>query len=95
MTWESSIDKRKLPCVKQLASGKLLHHAGSLAGCSEMTSGVGWGERGRLQREGVYIYIQLIHFVVRQKLAQRCQASIADKAHAFMETIFQWEVGNT
>ena len=43
MTWESSIDKRKLPCVKQLASGKLLHRAGSLAGGSEMTSKGGLG----------------------------------------------------
>ena len=34
---------------------------------SVMTRGVGW----RLQREGIYVYIQLIH-VVQQKPTQRC-----------------------
>ena len=35
-----------------------------LAQCSVMTQR---GE-GRLKREGIYVYIQLIHFVVQQKL---------------------------
>ena len=37
-----------------------------------MVSGVG----GRLQREGIYVYIELIHFVVQQKLTQHCKAII-------------------
>ena len=28
------------------------------------------GEEGRLKREGLYVYIRLIHFVVQQKLTQ-------------------------
>ena len=35
-----------------------------------MVGGVG----GRLQREGIYVYIELIHFVVQQKLTQHCKA---------------------
>ena len=31
---------------------------------------------GRLQREGIYVYIWLIHFVVEQKLTQHCKAII-------------------
>ena len=37
-----------------------------------MVSGVG----GRLQREGIYVYIELIHFVVQQELTQHCKAII-------------------
>ena len=40
----------------------------------------GWEARerggGRLGREGVDIYLQLIHVVVQQKLAQHCKAVI-------------------
>ena len=31
---------------------------------------------GRLNREGTYVYIWLINFVVQQKLAQHCEAII-------------------
>ena len=37
-----------------------------------MVSGVG----GRLQREGIYGYIELIHFVVQQELTQHFKAII-------------------
>jgi len=39
----------------------------------------GWGEvvGGRLRREGTYVYIWLIHFVVQQKLTQHYKASIS------------------
>ena len=30
----------------------------------------------RLTAEGIYIYIELIHFVVKQKLIQKCKAII-------------------
>ena len=39
--------------------------------------GVGWGEvGGSLNREGIYVYIELIHTAVQQKLTQHCQAMI-------------------
>ena len=31
---------------------------------------------GRLKREGIYVYIQLIYFVVQQKLTQHCKAVV-------------------
>ena len=36
------------------------------------TGGVG----GRSKREGIYVYIELIHFIVQQKLTQHCEAII-------------------
>ena len=32
--------------------------------------------RGRLKREGIYLYLQLIHIAVQQKLTQHCKAII-------------------
>ena len=34
---------------------------------------------GRSKREGIYVYIWLIHFVVQQKLTQHCKATILQK----------------
>ena len=34
---------------------------------------------GRSKREGIYAYIQLIHFIVQQKLTQHCKATIPPK----------------
>ena len=31
---------------------------------------------GRLKREGVYVYLQLMHTVVQQKLTQYCKVTI-------------------
>ena len=47
--WESSIGKYTLPCVKQIASGKLLYHTGSSAWCSVTIErgGIGWRGGGR------------------------------------------------
>ena len=36
--------------------------------------GKGDGVGGRGKRAGVYVYIQLIHFIVQQKLAEQCKA---------------------
>jgi len=35
----------------------------------------GWdgGLGGRFERKGIYVYIQLIHSVVQQKLTQHCK----------------------
>ena len=34
------------------------------------------GEGGRSKREGIFVYIQLIHFLVQQKLTQHCKANL-------------------
>ena len=58
MNWEIKIDIYTWPCIKWIASGKLLYTTGSSAQCSAMTSrgtvGGGWegGPRGR----NIYIY---------------------------------------
>jgi len=31
---------------------------------------------GRLKREGIYVYLELIHIVVQQKLTQHCKVII-------------------
>ena len=36
MNWEIRFDTNTLQCVKQIASGNLLHSTGSSAGCSVM-----------------------------------------------------------
>ena len=39
----------------------------------------GWGGGrmgGRVKREGIYVYILLIHVIVQQKLIQHCKAII-------------------
>ena len=38
---------------------------------------VGRAVRERSKRERIYVYIQLIYFVVQQKLTQHCKATIA------------------
>ena len=37
---------------------------------------VGGGVGGRSKREGIYVYIELIPFVVQQNLTQHCKAVI-------------------
>ena len=50
----------------------------SSAQCSVMTQRGGMGKAlgRRLKKDGIYVYIQLIHFVVQQKLTQHCKAII-------------------
>ena len=58
MNCETGIDVLALPCVKQIASGNLLHNAGSSAWCSGDLDGWDGGVvRGRSKREGIYVYI--------------------------------------
>ena len=72
--WVVRIDVYTLTCVKQVASGKLLYSARGSDRCSVKTwMGV---VGGRLRREGLYIYIGLIHFLVRQNLTQHRKAII-------------------
>ena len=42
------------------------------------------GMGGRLKRERKYVYIQLIYFVVQQKLTQHCKAIIQQSRNIFM-----------
>ena len=50
LNWESKIDIHTLPCIKQIASEKLLYSTESSAQCSEMTwrGKMGAGVGGRL-----------------------------------------------
>ena len=61
-----------------LSKGNIQNHTGSSAGCAVMTQKgrmeVGW--KGGLKRKGIYVYLQLIHVVVQQKLTQYCKAII-------------------
>ena len=46
----------------------------------------GRGGEGNSRRSGVYVHIELIHFVVQQKLTQHCKANytpIKKKKHTF------------
>ena len=60
-------------CCKT-AGRKLLYTTGSQARCSPATWRGGMEVRERLQREGVYVCIQLIQFIVQQKPTQHCKA---------------------
>lgn len=55
---ESSIDMYTLPCVEQMASGKLPYSAGSSAQCCDGLEGRGGGwQGGRLEKEGMYVFV--------------------------------------
>ena len=62
------------PRVKEMASRKLLHGTGGSAHGSVMTWRAGMGEQ--VQREGMYVYTQLMRVAVQQKLTRHCSASI-------------------
>ena len=58
----------------KIATGKLLYSTWSLVGRSKRG---GMGVSGRNAQEGgVYVYTELIHVVVQQKLTQNCRAII-------------------
>ena len=42
-------------------------------------------EGERYKREGIYVYTQLIHFVVQQKLTQHCKATIPQLKQKYFE----------
>ena len=71
MNLEIGIDICALPFVKQIARGNLLYSPGSSTRGSVVTQMDGRGGV-KSQSEGIYVYIQLIHFVVQQKLIQHC-----------------------
>ena len=60
MNWEVVIGIYTLPCLKQIASGKLPYSTGGSAQCS--VEGWDWSERDwavmtRLKGEEIYIYL--------------------------------------
>ena len=64
-----------LPCVKQIASGKLLYSAGTSVVCDDLH---GWaeGSGGRLTREQKYAYLELTGLVIQQTLTGQSRAII-------------------
>ena len=56
----------------EIASGKLLRELSSVP-CDDLE---GWDGGGSSKREGVYVCIELIHFIVQQKLTQHWEAII-------------------
>ena len=71
-----------LPRVKQLVGTCCKAKELSSAFCSDLQ---GWDGgpikrggmgvfRGKSKREGIYVYIWLIHFIVQQRLTQHCKA---------------------
>ena len=71
MNWEIGIDMHSLPCVKQIARGKLLDQTGSSAWCSVTT----WGEGGGGWEEGP-----------RRRDYMRTYTDTADSLHCTAET---------
>ena len=64
------------PTVCKTHSGKLLCHTGSSFWCLDDLEGWDGGKGRRSQREGIYVHILLIHFVLQQKLTKHCKAVI-------------------
>ena len=75
---ERSMETYTLPYVKQVASGNLLHDAGSSHWSSATTEKGGKGREvgGRFRREGTYVYLWLIHADGLQKQTQYCKTII-------------------
>ena len=73
-----------------MATGKLLCSTGSSARCSVMTErdGMGGVVGERLKREGIYVYIWLIHFLV--KLSQHCKAIILQWRKTTLKLSITW-----
>ena len=71
-------DPFTVPCIKYTVIGKLLYNTGAQPGALWQPRGMGRreGVRGRLKRERIYVYLWLIHAVVRQELAQLCKAIV-------------------
>ena len=64
MNWDIGIDLHTLLYMEQVTSENLLYSMGNSTQCSVVTQ---MGEESR--REGICVYVQLIHFAVQQTLA--------------------------
>ena len=69
VTW-----KLPLPYVKWRANGNLLYGSGNSNRSLYQPREVGWG--GRFKKEGIYVYLWLIHVEVWQKTTIFCKAII-------------------
>ena len=49
--------------------------------CVDLDEWDGGGVGGRFKREGIYVYIELIHFSVQKKLTQHCKATLLLFSH--------------
>ena len=78
MNREIGIHIYTLPCVKEIDSQweAATQHGELTELCDDLEGGWGGGVRGKSKREGTYVYLGLIHFVVQQKLIQHCKAII-------------------
>ena len=59
---------------KTIAGGKLFYRELSLVLCDDPQGYDARVQGGKLKREGIYVYIRVIHDVVQQKLTQHCKA---------------------
>ena len=73
VTWKCT-----LPYVKEIANGNLLYGSGNSNRVSVSTQSGGMGTEmgGRFKREGIYVYLWLIHVDVWQKTTKFCKAII-------------------
>ena len=78
------IETYTLPCVKQIASGKLLYSAGTSVVCDDL-HGRAEGSGGRLTREQKYAYLELTQVVVQQKSTHHCKAAIPPTKNKFLK----------
>ena len=60
MNWDIGIDMYTLLCIKQMTNENLLYNTVNSMLCGD--------------KEGIYLYVQLILFTVQQKLTQHCKA---------------------
>ena len=64
-------DINALLCIKQVKKNTLYN-----TGKSTQYSGMAYMDKGSEKEERAYVYIQLIHFALHQKLTQHCKAAI-------------------
>ena len=77
MNSESSTGMHTLACAKHIGGGKLLLYKNlRLVLCVDLEGGMEGGVGGKLKREGIYVYLRLIHVAVQQKLTQHCKIII-------------------
>ena len=81
MNWKTETDMRALPCVKQIARGKLLYDAGTQLGALRWPRGVGWGRlEGGLRGRGIGIHMSdSLHCVSEYNTT--CKATISTPSY--------------
>ena len=72
--WEIRTDRYTPSCVNRELVGDCCRAQGAQLSAIDDLEGRDGG--GRLKRGGIYMHIELIHYLVRQKLAQHYEATI-------------------